>query len=323
MKRIFSCLLFSVIIFSACTKDIDTQTDPTNYLPENFGAVASTAPRDYNAPSSQNILERGFYYLDSINEIQFYTIDEIDTNSIFYFQGPLNRKTYIHCLVDGQGQFYGYTRSIWSPIEYYAVKITFFERGDTLFFAEVDANNRVIYSRWGKLDGTYFKGYYYYDSKGKLIRTIHKERHHSSSPEIIVDNRYEYDWFGNIIKVKRVQPLSVVNASMTFTYDYSKPLINADYPVGNFSLLDPEISILRYMGFFNLNPYHLKLKDSVVLPVYPGTIVTHYFDQKVNNAGNLLEYKMATNMIPLPTGVYATTQPLGYIKRKLTWKSRW
>ena len=150
---------------------------------------------------------------------------------------------------------------------------------DTAFRATLDANGRVLSSHlsrpYANQDRAPYR--YEYNDKGQLALIFY---YGDTSIKLYYDNS------GDIITTSRLAPDGWEDVFYNISYDYTAPLKGSAYELEIFSL---EQQILEMLGYFDLSP---RFKVTSVQSADMPTISTKYFfDQQVNAAGYLTDYK--------------------------------
>ncbi|HEX2607773.1 MAG TPA: hypothetical protein VHK91_10355 [Flavisolibacter sp.] len=161
---------------------------------------------------------------------------------------------------------------------------------DTIVFASV-INGRIDYSRAGKLNAYYSKMQYYYNEKGQLSRIVNWTNTWTHGNRIL-DFRFTYDQYGNLLSWKDVSAYHV--GSATYTYQYDKPVKNAYYDEVR-PFIEPPFTILQQFGLLpDFNAKHLRKSALITNASYPEQLGAVYTDQKVDGNGNLVSYSRGT-----------------------------
>lgn len=162
---------------------------------------------------------------------------------------------------------------------------------DTIIFASV-YNNHIDYSRVGKLNAYYSKMQYYYNAQKRLTRIVNWRNTRANGYQVL-DFRFTYDSYGNLLSWKDISANNVGGA--TYTYDYSKPVKNAYYEEVR-PFIEPPFTILQQFGLLpDLNSKHLRKSAVIKNKEYPNELDYSYDNQVIDAAGNLVEYSTAGN----------------------------
>ena len=254
------------------------------------------------------------YGLRSVEHDIFDTYDqnaEKQVIMVYSADGPINGKTNVKSNANRDGA--PLTNGFWDArINYNSDKTVFISNklmqgatnaglglmgndipvGDTIIFASV-YNGKIDYSRSGKLNGYYNKMQYYYNSDGRLSRIVNWTNHRfGGGPTYrVLDFRFTYDSYGNLLSWNDVSPYHV--GGVTYTYNYSIPISNAYYDETR-NFVEPPFTIMQQFGLLpDLNPKHLRTSAHITSQYYPEDMTINYSDQVYDAAGNLLSYAIA------------------------------
>ena len=148
---------------------------------------------------------------------------------------------------------------------------------DTVFRAKFDANGRVVWSHLSTVfDNIPYT--YQYNAKGQLELLFYYGD---------VSIKLYYNEYGDVRATGRRLPDGEEDKTFyVISYDHSVPLKGATYDLQIFPL---EPQILEVLGYFDLSP-HYKITSVSWEDIAPN-YVKYFFDQQINTAGYLTDYK--------------------------------